>query len=64
MFQRLNLTRSIEGRFGLRQVTIVDVSAKGAQIVIGMPLDIGARDVLRFPWRGEELEVRAEAIAR
>ena len=60
LFQRLNLTRSIEGRFGGREVRIIDVSANGAQLILDPPLEIGARDVLRFAWRGETVKVTGE----
>ena len=61
-FQRLNLTKAIEGRFGQRAVTIIDVSASGAQIVIETPIESGERAPLRFTWRGEEVEVMAEVM--
>ncbi len=60
MFQRLNLTRPIEGRFGAHAVTILDVSGNGAQISCHAPLESGARATLRFSWRGEEVEVEAQ----
>lgn len=59
-FQRLNLTRAIDGRFGDRAVRIADVSASGAQLVVDAPLDAGTRARLRFAWRGEAVDVMAE----
>ena len=59
-FQRLNLTRTIDGRFGDQAVGIADVSASGAQLVLDAPIEPGARAPLRFAWRGEEVEVIAE----
>jgi hypothetical protein len=62
MFQRLNLTKPIDGRFGERAVTVLDVSGNGAQISSESRLDDGARDTLRFTWRGEAVEVEAEVV--
>src|SRR5437016_1446730 len=62
MYQRLNLVRPIEGRFGDRPVTIFDVSGNGAQISSQSSIESGVRDMLRFEWRGEKLEVEAEVI--
>jgi hypothetical protein len=61
-FQRLNLTRAIEGSFGQRSVRIADVSASGAQLIVAPPLDAGTRARLRFVWRGVEVDVMAEVI--
>jgi hypothetical protein len=59
-FQRLNLTRTIEGRFGDRAVRIADVSASGAQLIVEAPLETGMRARLCFAWRGEDVDVMAE----
>lgn len=59
-FQRLNLSRAIEGRFGERAVRIADVSASGAQLVLDGPIESGTRARLRFAWRGADVDVMAE----
>ncbi len=62
-YQRLNLTKPLDGWFGDFAVELVDVSASGAQIVHDDPLPEGARGLLRFTWRGEDIELTAE-VAR
>ncbi|MEK6373398.1 MAG: PilZ domain-containing protein [Acidobacteriota bacterium] len=59
-FQRLNLTKAIEGRFGDRAVRIADVSASGAQLIVDAPMESGTRARLQFSWRAEEVDVIAE----
>lgn len=59
-FQRLNLTKPIDGWFGDFPVVVVEVSAGGAKIVHNDPLPSGSRGLLRFTWRGHDLEVLAE----
>ncbi len=59
-FQRLNLGRAIDGWFGERAVRIADVSASGAQLMVGAPIEDGTRARLRFAWRGDEVDVMAE----
>ena len=61
-FQRLNLARPIEGRFGDRAVRIADVSASGAQLIVDAPIESGTRARLRFTWRGDEVDVMAEIM--
>ena len=61
-FQRLNLTEPIEGRFDLAPVRILDVSATGALILHEGTIAEGARGLLRFPWRGEEIQVVSEVM--
>lgn len=62
-FQRLNLTKPVDGWFGDFSVMVVEVSANGAKIIHDDELPVGARALLRFSWRGEDLELLAE-IAR
>ncbi|HVG24384.1 MAG TPA: PilZ domain-containing protein [Thermoanaerobaculia bacterium] len=62
-YQRLNLTEPLDGWFGDFSVRLVDVSARGAQIEHDEPLPAGARALLRFYWRGREVELLA-ATAR
>ncbi|MEO6259046.1 MAG: PilZ domain-containing protein [Thermoanaerobaculia bacterium] len=59
-FQRLNLTDPIDGHFDLLPVRILDVSATGGLLLHEGTLAEGARGLLRFPWRGEEILVVAE----
>lgn len=59
-FQRLTLTRPLDGWFGDFSVRLIDVSATGALIEFDEPIPMDARALLRFWWRGEEVEVMAE----
>jgi len=59
-FERLNLTKPIDGWFSDFPVLIVEVSAGGAKIVHDDPLPKNARGLLRFPWRGRDLEILAQ----
>jgi hypothetical protein len=59
-FQRLPLEPPLDGWFGDFAVRLVDVSAKGALIESDEVLPHGARALLRFYWRGEEVEILAE----
>jgi len=62
-YQRLNLTKPVDGWFGDFSVLVVEVSASGAKIVHDDPLPSGSRGLLRFSWRGHDIEVLSE-IAR
>jgi hypothetical protein len=59
-FQRLTLTEPVDGWFGDFAVRLIDVSATGAQIETDEPLPSDARALLRFYWRGREVEITAE----
>ncbi|HEX6088188.1 MAG TPA: PilZ domain-containing protein [Thermoanaerobaculia bacterium] len=59
-YQRLTLTEPLDGWFGDFSVRLVDVSASGAQVEHDEPIPSGARALLRFFWRGEEVEILAE----
>jgi PilZ domain-containing protein len=61
-FQRLNLTKPVDGWFGDFSVMLVEVSANGAKIIHDDELPVGARALLRFTWRGEDLELLAEIV--
>ena len=61
-FQRLSLSHPIDGWFGDYSVRLIDVSLNGAQIESDEPLPLGARALLRFYWRGHEVEVTAETV--
>ena len=62
-YQRLNLTRPVDGWFGDFSVQIVEVSASGAAVVHDDELPVGSRGLLRFTWRESDLELMAE-VAR
>lgn len=62
-YQRLTLTEPLDGWFGDFSVRLVDVSASGAQIEHDDPIPADARGLLRFYWRGQEVEILA-ATAR
>ena len=62
-YQRLTLTEPLDGWFGDFTVKLVDVSASGAQIQHDEPIPGDARGLLRFYWRGNEVEILA-ATAR
>jgi hypothetical protein len=56
-FQRLNLTKPVDGWFSDFSVLIVEVSASGAKIVHDDEIPRGSRGLLRFSWRGREVEI-------
>lgn len=58
-FQRLTLREPLDGWFGDFAVRLVDVSASGAQIEHDEPIPPDANGLLRFYWRGHEVEVLA-----
>ena len=59
-YQRLTLAEPLDGWFGDFFVRLVDVSASGAQIEHDEPIPAEARALLRFYWRGDEVEILAE----
>lgn len=61
-FQRLNLTRPIDGWFGDFPILLTNVSAIGAAIEHEEEIPPGSRALLRFFWGGEELELLAEIV--
>lgn len=63
IYQRLTLSEPLDGWFGDFAVRLIDVSATGAQIEIDEPIPADSRALLRFWWRGHEVEITAE-IAR
>jgi hypothetical protein len=63
-FQRLTLVEPLDGWFGDFNVRLIDVSAVGALIEHDEPIPADARALLRFWWRGEEVEVTAETARR
>ena len=61
-FQRLTLVEPLDGWFGDFPVRLIDVSATGALIEYDEPILGEARALLRFWWRGQQLEVMAESV--
>jgi len=59
-YQRLTLTEPLDAWFGDYAVRLVDVSASGAQLEHDDPIPSDARGLLRFWWRGAEVEILAE----
>lgn len=59
-YQRLQLSQPLDGWFGDYSVRLLDVSANGARIECDELLPVDARALLRFYWRGEEVEVVAQ----
>jgi hypothetical protein len=57
---RLNLTKPLDGWFGDFLVTLIEITSDGATALHGDAIPNGARALLRFPWRGVDLEVTAE----
>jgi len=61
-FQRLNLTSPVDGAFGGVPLRIVDVSARGVLATTAAQLEPGARGLIRFHWRGEDVEAGAAVV--
>jgi len=61
-FQRLNLTQPVDGAFGGVPLRIVEVSARGVLALTGAELRPGARGLVRFCWRGEDVEAGAAVV--
>jgi hypothetical protein len=59
-FQRLRLDAPLDGWFGDFAIQIVDVSGGGVLVECEDEIDAGARGLLRFFWRGTEVELLAE----
>jgi len=59
-FDRLNLTKPIDGTFGDIPVMVVEVSVAGAKIVHDQAIKKGASALLRFEWRGQKLVVLSQ----
>ncbi len=58
--QRLNLLQPLDGWFGDFPIRMIDVSATGALVEYDETIPSDARGLLRFFWRGEEIELLAE----
>lgn len=58
-FQRLTLAEPLDGWFGDYAIRLLNLSATGALIDCDEPLPDDARALLRFYWRGAEIELLA-----
>lgn len=63
-FQRLSLVDPIDGWFGDYAVRLLNISANGALIESDEPLPDDARGLLRFFWRGAEIELLAKTARK
>ncbi len=63
-FQRLNLHEPVDGWFGDYAVRLLNVSATGALIESEDELPDDARGLLRFYWRGAEIELLARTARK
>jgi PilZ domain len=61
-FQRLNLTHPVDGAFGGVPLRIVEVSPRGVLALTAAELRAGARGLVRFCWRGEDVEAGAAVV--
>lgn len=61
-YQRLALTKPIDGSFGEHPIRLLDVSATGARVESHDHVPLGTRDVLRFTWREHEISIKAESV--
>ena len=61
-FQRLNLTRPADGWLGDYAIRLLDVSATGALIECDDDIEVGSRALLKFWWRGEEIEITSDVV--
>jgi hypothetical protein len=64
LYQRLTLVEPLDGWFGDFAVRLIDVSATGALIEHDEAIHDDARALLRFYWRGQEIEVLAETARK
>lgn len=64
VYQRLTLVEPLDGWFGDFAVRLIDVSATGALIESDEAIHADARGLLRFYWRGGEIEVLAETARK
>jgi len=59
-FQRLNLTKPIDGWLGDFAIRLLDVSAIGALIEHDEPIESDSRALLQFYWRGQQVEITSD----
>jgi hypothetical protein len=62
LYQRLYLTEPLPARFGESEVHLIDVSATGALAESARPLELRATGILKFSWRGRDVEISAEVV--
>lgn len=61
-YQRLALTKPIDGWLGDEPIRLLDVSATGARVESHGDVPLGSRALLRFFWRDHEIEIIAETV--
>jgi hypothetical protein len=62
LYQRLHLTEPLPARFGRSAVRLIDVSATGALAESNKPLELHAKAILHFTWRGRDVQIGAEVV--
>jgi hypothetical protein len=60
--QRINLPKAIDGWFGDFFIRLLDISASGARVEHEDPIPEDSRALLRFSWKGEDVEILAERV--
>src|SRR5258708_8810549 len=61
--ERFLLEPALSGHFGASVISVCDISAKGARIKHGLPLEMGHKSALRLALEGRRHPVALEAIA-
>jgi citrate lyase beta subunit len=62
VYQRLHLTKPLDGWFGDYAVQLRDISAIGALVETHEDIPLGSRALLRFYWHEHEVEIMAETV--
>src|ERR1700694_771416 len=60
--ERFVLAPALSGRFGTSVISVCDISAKGARIKHGSPLEMGHKSELRLSVEGRPKPVALEAV--
>jgi hypothetical protein len=60
--QRINLPKPIDAWFGDFSVRLLDISASGARIEHEDEIPEDSRALLRFSWKGEDVEILADRV--
>jgi hypothetical protein len=63
LFQRLHLTRPLDGTFRDANTRVLEVTSNGAVLDAASPLQPGTRGTLRFTWREHLVAVEAQVAA-
>jgi hypothetical protein len=62
LYQRLHLTKPLDGWFDKQAVRLIDVSANGALMESSKPIKAGSSGTVRFFWRDQEVKIKANVI--